>query len=49
MQGIPALAMLVQQAAGRITVMAGGGVRSSNAQVLLQSTGVRELHSSAKK
>jgi copper homeostasis protein len=49
MQGSSVLEQLVKQAAGRISIMAGGGVRSANAAALLQGTGVRELHSSAKR
>lgn len=48
MQGSVVLAQLVQQAAGRITIMAGGGVRSGNAAQLIAATGVKELHSSAR-
>jgi copper homeostasis protein len=43
--GIPALRALVARAAGRIAVMAGGGVREHNAARILAETGVRELHS----
>jgi len=48
-QGGDALAALVMQAAGRIAVMAGGGVRPGNAAALLRRTGVRELHTSARR
>lgn len=48
-QGSSVLAQLVKQAAGRISIMAGGGVRAANAEALLQATAVRELHSSAKR
>ncbi len=48
-QGADALAALVTQAAGRIAVMAGGGVRPNNAAALLRRTGVRELHTSARR
>ena len=37
------------QAAGRIAVMAAGGVRAGNAANMLQLTGVRELHTSARR
>ena len=37
---------LVRLARGRIVVMAGGGVRSSNAAAILSATGVAELHGS---
>lgn len=48
-QGAAVISRLVVQAAGRITVMAGGGVRPGNAAALLQRTGVRELHTSARR
>lgn len=48
MQGAPAIAELVRQAAGRISIMAGGAVNASNAAELLR-LGVRELHASAKR
>jgi len=38
------IGQLVTQAAGRIVVMAGGGVDERNAGPLVRSTGVRELH-----
>ncbi len=37
---------LVDQAAGRIEVLPGGGVRAHNAAAILEVTGVLELHSS---
>lgn len=40
---------LVQQASDRIIIMPGSGVRSSNIQALASYTGVKELHSSARK
>jgi len=42
--GIPALARLVSQAGGRITILAGGGVDESNAARIVRVTGVREIH-----
>ncbi|MBS1547475.1 MAG: copper homeostasis protein CutC [Bacteroidetes bacterium] len=47
MDGAGALHALVTQAAGRITVMPGGGVRSSNIHTLAHTTGAVEFHSSA--
>ena len=44
-QGSTALAALVRQAQGRISVMAGGGVRPKNAESLIRLTGVSEVHS----
>ena len=43
------ISRLAAQATGRITVMAGGGVRPGNAAALLRRTGVRELHTSARR
>lgn len=40
---------LVQQAADRIIIMPGSGVRASNIQALANFTGAQELHSSARK
>ena len=42
--GSARIAAMVQQAAGRITIMAGSGIDESNARDLLVSTGVREIH-----
>lgn len=44
-EGAPLLARLVQRAAGRIEVMAGGGVNARNAR-LLTATGADALHAS---
>jgi len=41
------LQQLVAQAAGRITIMAGGGVTAANVGQLL-AAGLQEVHSSAK-
>ena len=45
-EGRACLRELVQQADGRIVVMAGGGVRRENARQLVAETGVAEVHSS---
>ena len=47
--GIPLLKELVEQANGRIIIMPGCGVNSSNAAAILQSTGACEIHASARK
>ncbi len=47
MNGADVLKALVTQAAGRIAVMPGGGVRSSNIGELARITGAVEFHSSA--
>lgn len=45
LDGAGRLAALVRQAAGRCTVVAGGGVRAQNAADLVARTGVTEIHS----
>ncbi|MHC5212888.1 MAG: copper homeostasis protein CutC [Planctomycetota bacterium] len=45
-EGVAMLRRLVERAAGRIVVMAGGGVRAHNAARLLAESGVPELHGS---
>ena len=45
--GIPLLAELVRQAAGRLSVMPGCGVNGRNAARILQATGASEIHASA--
>lgn len=44
-QGTAQLKKLVGQAAGRIAIVVGGGVRAHNAQQLRQATGAMEFHS----
>jgi copper homeostasis protein len=43
-EGTEALARLVQRAAGRLTIIAGGSVRASNVRALVEATGVAEVH-----
>ena len=43
-QGIPQLASLVRQSAGRLVVMAGGSIREENVREVVDATGVREVH-----
>ena len=43
-EGAEALAALVRHAAGRLVVMAGGGVREENVRDIIATTGVREVH-----
>ncbi|MBR6031946.1 MAG: copper homeostasis protein CutC [Bacteroidaceae bacterium] len=45
-QGIPFLRKLVEQAAGRISIMPGAGVNPQNAYRILSETGAREIHGS---
>ncbi len=47
MEGASILSRLITQAAGRIIIMPGGGVRSSNIGELIIETGAMEYHSSA--
>jgi copper homeostasis protein len=42
--GAQSLARLVQSAAGRITILAGGGINYKNAREVVAKTGVHELH-----
>lgn len=46
--GAATLRALIEQAAGRIVVMPGAGVRSSNIAELARVTGATEIHASAK-
>lgn len=46
-QGADTLAQLVRQAAGRIAIMAGGGVNADNVRELVARSGVGECHGSA--
>lgn len=46
-EGMELLKQLVQKAAGRISIMPGAGVRSSNIQPLIAGTGATEFHTSA--
>lgn len=48
-EGSRVLAKLVQQAVGRISIMPGAGVRSSNIAQLMRETGAWEYHTSARK
>lgn len=47
--GAPLLKELVEQAAGRIVIMPGCGVNSSNAGAILKATGATEIHASARR
>jgi copper homeostasis protein len=46
---LPLIAELVNNANGRITIMPGSGVRANNISEIIASTGVKEIHSSARK
>lgn len=43
-QGVEMIGRLVGAARGRLTIMAGGGIRSENAAAIIERTGVREIH-----
>lgn len=49
MEGMAYLGRLVQQAAGRIRIMAGGGVEASVILKLIREAGIRDFHMSGKK
>jgi copper homeostasis protein len=44
LEGVDAISRLVDRARGRITVMAGGGVRENNVGEIIARTGVSEIH-----
>ena len=46
-EGIPAIASLMRQAANRIAVMAGGGIDEENAGRIVTESGVGEIHLTA--
>ncbi len=46
-EGVARLAALHEQAGGRITILAAGGVRADNVRELVRDTGVREVHGRA--
>lgn len=47
-EGVQTLRQLVQQAAGRITILAGAGVTPQNAARIVCQSGVTEIHGSCK-
>ena len=47
-KGIPMLKRLVEQASGRIIILAGAGVNPQNAKKIVSETGITELHASAR-
>ena len=48
-QGTGKLKQLIEQAAGRISVMPAGGITEANIEQLVQDTGAQEVHSSARR
>ena len=49
LDGQGSLATLVAAADGRLTIMAGGGVRPDNVLALVRTTGIAEVHASARR
>lgn len=47
--GAPLIRQLVEKAAGRIEIMAGSGITSANVEEVVDATGVRAVHTSARK
>lgn len=47
--GVPLLRQLVDAVAGRLTIMPGCGVKSTNAATILDASGAVEIHASARK
>ena len=47
-EGAAVIAGLVQQSSGRVSIMPGGGVTEENLGEIVQATGVREIHLSAR-
>ncbi len=47
LEGLPLIAALVRQAAGRIVVMPGGGITERNLDRIVQGSGAREFHFAA--
>ncbi|MFF7245215.1 copper homeostasis protein CutC [Embleya sp. NPDC008237] len=47
LEGAPLIARLVEQAAGRIVIMPGGGITARNIDRILAATGVHEVHFAA--
>jgi copper homeostasis protein len=44
LEGVDTIARLVEQAKGRIIIMAGGGIREHNVRQVIARTGVTEIH-----
>jgi len=47
--GCECIASLVQQSAGRVIIMAGGGINARNVAGIIAKTGIREVHFAARK
>jgi copper homeostasis protein len=44
LQGVAVIAQLAKSAGGRIAIMAGGGIDHHNAAIIIERTGIREIH-----
>ncbi|MES2457765.1 MAG: copper homeostasis protein CutC [Bacteroidota bacterium] len=49
LEGTDVLARLIEQAAGRISIMPGAGINTGNIVELIKQTGAKEFHASARK
>jgi copper homeostasis protein len=47
LDGAPRLRQLVEQARGRIDILAGGGITPSNVVELIERSGIRHVHGKA--
>jgi copper homeostasis protein len=45
LEGVEVIAKVVSRSEGRITIVAGGGVRANNVRAVIGRTGVTEVHS----
>lgn len=48
LEGAPVLAAMVERAADRIAIMAGGGIRPNNLERVVRQSGVRQVHMSCR-
>jgi len=48
LKGIPMLTALINQSAGRISIMPGAGINLNNIEEIIQNTGAKEFHGSAR-
>lgn len=48
LSGVQLIRSLVEKAAGRIIIMPGGGIRSSNVNEIINTTSITEVHTSAR-
>ncbi|KAL4237447.1 hypothetical protein ACF0H5_002164 [Mactra antiquata] len=48
LEGLPVITQMINQAAGRICVMPGGGITDRNLERIITSSGAKEFHASAR-